>query len=56
VHRFVVDLYAKKFPELESLVPSKYDYARTVQRIANETVRQWILNPPFPEVESHTFM
>ena len=39
VHRFVVDLYSKKFPELESLVPSKVDYARTVQRIANETVR-----------------
>ncbi|CAK4612299.1 hypothetical protein LEN26_009148 [Aphanomyces euteiches] len=36
VHRFLVELYAKKFPELESLVPSPLDYARVVQRIGNE--------------------
>ena len=38
VHRFVADGYAKKFPELESLVPAKMDYVRTVQRIGNEMV------------------
>ncbi|GAB5031100.1 u4 u6 small nuclear ribonucleoprotein prp31-like [Nannochloropsis oceanica] len=36
VHRFVVDLYSLKFPELESLVPNKLDYVRTVQKIGNE--------------------
>jgi U4/U6 small nuclear ribonucleoprotein PRP31 len=40
VHRFVVDLYSKKFPDLEQLVPAKLDYVRTVLRIRNETVRQ----------------
>ena len=29
-HRFVVEIYSKKFPELESLVPNKLDYIRTV--------------------------
>lgn len=37
VHRFVVEMYAKKFPELESLVPQKMDYIHTVMRIGNET-------------------
>ncbi|RHY03745.1 hypothetical protein DYB37_000860 [Aphanomyces astaci] len=36
VHRFLVEMYAKKFPELESLVPGPLDYARVVQRIGNE--------------------
>ena len=36
MHRFVVDLYSLKFPELESLVPSKVEYVRTVQKIGNE--------------------
>lgn len=36
VHRFVVDLYSKKFPELESLVPMKLDFLRVVERIGNE--------------------
>lgn len=39
VHRFVADAYARKFPELESLVPAKMDYVRTVRRIGNEMVR-----------------
>jgi U4/U6 small nuclear ribonucleoprotein PRP31 len=36
IHRFVVDLYGKKFPELESLIPNKIDYIKTVLRIGNE--------------------
>ena len=36
IHRYVAELYAKKFPELESLVPNKIDYMRTVKRIGNE--------------------
>ena len=34
--RYVADIYAKKFPELENLVSNKLDYIRTVQRIGNE--------------------
>lgn len=36
VHKYVVDLYSKKFPELESLVPSRLDYLRVVEVIGNE--------------------
>jgi len=55
VHRFVVDLYSQKFPELESLIPNKLDYVRTVQRIGNEMVRALPPSLPpsfFPELES----
>ena len=34
--RYIADIYAKKFPELENLVTNKLDYIRTVQRIGNE--------------------
>ncbi|TMW60556.1 hypothetical protein Poli38472_000598 [Pythium oligandrum] len=37
IHRFIAELYAKKFPELDSLVPNALDYARVVQAIGNET-------------------
>eukprot|EP01098_Paradermamoeba_levis_P015890 TRINITY_DN8320_c0_g1_i1.p1 TRINITY_DN8320_c0_g1~~TRINITY_DN8320_c0_g1_i1.p1 ORF type:complete len:380 (-),score=86.55 TRINITY_DN8320_c0_g1_i1:716-1774(-) len=37
VHKFIRDHYAKKFPELESLVVNPLDYAQVVKRIANET-------------------
>lgn len=36
IHRFLADVYAKKFPELDSLVPNALDYARVVQAIGNE--------------------
>ena len=36
IHRYVAELYAKKFPELEALVPNKIDYIKTVKRIGNE--------------------
>lgn len=35
-HRYIVDIYSKKFPELDSLIPNKLDYTRTVKRIGNE--------------------
>ena len=35
-HRYVADIYSKKFPELESIVPNKMDYIHTVLRILNE--------------------
>eukprot|EP00026_Physarum_polycephalum_P006675 Phypoly_transcript_06726.p1 GENE.Phypoly_transcript_06726~~Phypoly_transcript_06726.p1 ORF type:complete len:512 (+),score=126.15 Phypoly_transcript_06726:118-1653(+) len=37
IHKYVRDRYAKKFPELESLVLNPLDYARVVKRIANQT-------------------
>lgn len=37
IHRFLIEMYAPKFPELESLVPNALDYARVVERIGNET-------------------
>ncbi|EQC36300.1 hypothetical protein SDRG_06405 [Saprolegnia diclina VS20] len=37
VHRFLIELYGKKFPGLETLVPAPLDYARVASRIANET-------------------
>jgi U4/U6 small nuclear ribonucleoprotein PRP31 len=36
VYRYAVDLYSKKFPELESIVPNLPDYVRTVKAIGNE--------------------
>mmetsp|Transcript_76715 Transcript_76715/g.153946 ORF Transcript_76715/g.153946 Transcript_76715/m.153946 type:complete len:499 (+) Transcript_76715:79-1575(+) len=36
VYKYVASLYAKKFPELESLVPSRLDYLSTVATIGNE--------------------
>lgn len=38
VHRFVVDRYSQKFPELDSLIPQPADYVRTVQVMKNEMV------------------
>lgn len=35
IHRFVRDIYSKKFPELESIVVSPLDYLQVVQRIGN---------------------
>ncbi|CAG8501013.1 4626_t:CDS:10 [Ambispora gerdemannii] len=37
VHKFIRDHYAKKFPELESLVLNPLDYTRAVKAIGNET-------------------
>eukprot|EP01138_Halocafeteria_seosinensis_P010916 gb/GECG01011149.1/.p1 GENE.gb/GECG01011149.1/~~gb/GECG01011149.1/.p1 ORF type:complete len:496 (+),score=100.58 gb/GECG01011149.1/:1-1488(+) len=36
-HKFVADLYHKKFPELEQLVPNMLDYVNVVEKIQNET-------------------
>jgi U4/U6 small nuclear ribonucleoprotein PRP31 len=33
VHKFIRDNYAKRFPELESIVTSPVDYANAVKRI-----------------------
>ena len=38
LNRFIRDLYAAKFPELEQLVVNALEYARVVQRIGNLTV------------------
>lgn len=35
IHKFVRDKYAKRFPELESLVPNSLDYIRTVKELGN---------------------
>jgi U4/U6 small nuclear ribonucleoprotein PRP31 len=34
--RYVTEIYARKFPELESLINNKIDYILTVKRIGNE--------------------
>ncbi|CAH0477399.1 unnamed protein product [Peronospora belbahrii] len=36
LHRFIAEIYAAKFPELDSLVPNALDYARVVKAIGNE--------------------
>lgn len=36
VHKYTRDMYAKRFPELESLVPSALDYIKTVQLLDND--------------------
>lgn len=36
IHRFIADVYAPKFPELDALVPNALDYARVVLAIGNE--------------------
>ena len=36
IYKFVRDLYASKFPELESLVVHPMDYIRVVKAIGNE--------------------
>ncbi len=37
LHRFIRDLYAAKFPELESLIANPVDYVKVVQRVGNAT-------------------
>uniref|UniRef100_A0A8B9RCS2 U4/U6 small nuclear ribonucleoprotein Prp31 n=1 Tax=Astyanax mexicanus TaxID=7994 RepID=A0A8B9RCS2_ASTMX len=52
IHKFVRDKYSKRFPELESLVPSSLDYIRTVKELGNnlekcknnETLQQILTN------------
>jgi U4/U6 small nuclear ribonucleoprotein PRP31 len=34
--KYVAEIYSKKFPELESIIPNKLDYIKTVLRIKNE--------------------
>lgn len=36
IHRYITDIYNKKFPELESLIPNRIDYVKTILRIGNE--------------------
>lgn len=39
VHKFIRDHYSPRFPELETLIPSPWDYIRAVQAIGNsETI------------------
>lgn len=35
IHKYIRDKYAKRFPELESLVPNAMDYIRTVYELGN---------------------
>ncbi|XP_078352384.1 U4/U6 small nuclear ribonucleoprotein Prp31-like, partial [Oculina patagonica] len=36
IHKYLRDLYVKRFPELESLVPNPMDYIRTVELLGND--------------------
>jgi len=37
IHKYIRDVYSKKFSDLESLVLNPMDYAKVVKRIGNET-------------------
>lgn len=39
IHKFVKDKYSKRFPELESLVPSPLDYMLTAKELGNDLGR-----------------
>jgi len=36
IHKFIKDKYQKRFPELDSLVPTELDYIRTVKELKND--------------------
>lgn len=36
IHKYLRDIYTKRFPELESLVPNPLDYIRTVELLGND--------------------
>lgn len=36
IHKYLRDIYSKRFPELESLVPNALDYIRTVELLGND--------------------
>ncbi|KAL3314585.1 U4/U6 small nuclear ribonucleoprotein Prp31 [Cichlidogyrus casuarinus] len=36
IHKFIKDIYSKRFPELESLVPTSSEYIKTVQALKND--------------------
>lgn len=36
IHKFVRDNYAKRFPELDSLVPTAFEYLKTVKELGND--------------------
>ncbi|PIK53937.1 putative U4/U6 small nuclear ribonucleoprotein Prp31 [Apostichopus japonicus] len=52
VHKFVRDNYSKKFPELDSLVPTAFEYLKTVKELGNdlskaknnETLQEFLTN------------
>ena len=37
IHRYIAELYSKKFVELESLIQNKIDYIKAIKRVGNET-------------------
>lgn len=39
IHKYVVEIYSKKFPSLENSIPDMMDYFRVVKLIGNELVR-----------------
>ncbi len=44
LHKYIKELYKKKFPELESIIYAPVEYAKAIQRIGNETVTHSIFN------------
>lgn len=54
VHRYVVDKYSQKFPELDSLIPQPADFVRTVQVMRNETVSgDFLVFRPRPKAQGN---
>jgi U4/U6 small nuclear ribonucleoprotein PRP31 len=54
VHKYVADLYSKKFPELESMVTNPLDYFNVVKEISNEMVCPVFLSIPRPLLRIRT--
>jgi hypothetical protein len=44
IHKYVMDVYSKKFPSLESIVTDTMDYFKVVMAIKNEMVRVYCLH------------
>ncbi|XP_048762205.2 U4/U6 small nuclear ribonucleoprotein Prp31-like [Ostrea edulis] len=50
IHKFTRDHYSKRFPELESLVPTPLEYIRTVQELGNNILENSKSNEVLQEI------
>ncbi|KAL3876972.1 hypothetical protein ACJMK2_034744 [Sinanodonta woodiana] len=50
IHKFLRDKYSKRFPELESLVPTPMEYVRTVKELGNNILENSKNNETLQEI------
>lgn len=50
IHQFIKDVYSKRFPELESLVPIALEYIGTVQTLGNDIMERTKNNEALQEI------